>query len=45
MNKELNKFKSEFINYLFEKIKKLQKRNKELNDILDRLTESEINND
>lgn len=41
MNKELNEFKSEFINYLFEKIKKLQKRNEELNDILDNLTESE----
>jgi len=41
MNKELNEFKSEFIDYLFEKIKKLQKRNEELNDILDNLTESE----
>ena len=41
MNKELNEFKSEFIDYRFEKRKKLQKRNEELNDILDNLTESE----
>ena len=43
MNKELEEFKEEFIDYLFKKIKKLEKSNKYLNDTLDRLTKGENN--
>jgi hypothetical protein len=41
MNKKLDKIKDEIISLMKKEIIQLEKRNKYLNDVIDRLTESE----